>query len=49
MYDEKKHYVVAEGPVYTFLMLIVTYLFTTLLFFAPPCKQHSKESCGVGV
>lgn len=46
----KKH-VVAEGSVYIFLNLIVTYLFTILLFFAPPCKskQHSKESCGVGV
>lgn len=39
----KKHYVVAEGPLYLFLELSVIYLFTILLFAAPPC---SKESCG---
>lgn len=38
----KKH-VVAEGPLYLFLELRVTYLFTILLFVAPPC---SEESCG---
>lgn len=39
----KKHYVVAEGPLYLFLDLSVAYLFTILLFVALPC---SKESCG---
>lgn len=39
----QKHYGVAEGPLYLFLELSVTYLFTIHFFVAPPC---SKESCG---